>query len=81
MAILFWRSCKLTLFGSVITRKSFHVKGHSAVFQIFVQVRGQVSIMTSPLAWTNSAGMLSTPVEFLIFSAFTAASTTARRIG
>ena len=34
-----------------------------------------MSIMASPPAWTNSAGMLSTPADFPIFSALTAAST------
>ena len=40
-----------------------------------------MSIMVSPPAWTNSAGMLSTPADFPIFSALTAASTSSRRIG
>ena len=37
--------------------------------------------MASPPAWTNSAGMLSTPADFSIFSALTAVSTSSRRIG
>ena len=36
-----------------------------------------MSIMASP-AWTNSAGMLSTPSDFPSFSALTAASTSSR---
>ena len=40
-----------------------------------------MSIMTSHPAWTNSAGMLSTPADFPIFSALTAASNSSRRIG
>ena len=40
-----------------------------------------MSIMASPPAWTNSAGMLTTPADFPIFSALTAASTCSRRIG
>ena len=39
-----------------------------------------MSIMASLLAWTNSAGMLSTPADFPIFIALTAASTFSRRI-
>ena len=38
-------------------------------------------IMVSPLAWINSAGMLSTPADFPIFSALTAASTSSHRKG
>ena len=38
-------------------------------------------ITSSPPAWTSSAGMLSTPVDFSIFSDCTAASTSFRRMG
>ena len=55
--------------------------GHSPVFQILLQIEFRVSIMASPPAWTNSAGILSTPADFPIFSALTAASTSSRRIG
>ena len=55
--------------------------GHSPVFQILLQIAVRMSIMASPPAWTNSAGMLSTPADFPIFSALTAASTSFRRIG
>ena len=55
--------------------------GHSPVFQILLQIVVRMSIMASPSAWTNSAGMLSTPADFPIFSALTAASTSSRRIG
>ena len=55
--------------------------GHSPVFQILLQVEVRMSIMVSPPACTNSAGMLSTPTDFPIFSALTAASTYARSIG
>ena len=54
--------------------------GHSPVFQILLQIVVRKSIMASLPAWTNSAGMLSTPADFLIFSALTAASTSSRRI-
>ena len=37
--------------------------------------------MAFPLALSNSAGMLSTPADFPIFSTLIAASTTPRRIG
>ena len=55
--------------------------GHSPVFQILLQIAVRTSIMASPPAWTNSAGMLSMPADFPIFSALTAASTSSRRIG
>ena len=56
--------------------------GHSPVFQILLQIVVSMSIMASiPAAWTNSAGMLSAPADFPIFSALTAASTFSRRIG
>ena len=34
--------------------------GHSPVFQILLHIAVRMSIMASPPAWTNSAGMLST---------------------
>ena len=55
--------------------------GHSPVLQILLQIAVRMSIMASPSAWTNSAGMLSMPADFPIFSALTAASTSCRRIG
>ena len=47
--------------------------GHSPAFLLQIVVR--MLIKASPPAWTNSAGMLSTPSDFPIFSALTAAST------
>ena len=55
--------------------------GHSPVFQILLQIAVRMSIMASPPALTNSAGKLSTPADFPIFSVLTAASTSSRRIG
>ena len=55
--------------------------GHSPVLQILLQIAVKMSIMASPSAWTNSAGMLSMPADFPIFSTLTAASTASRRIG
>ena len=54
--------------------------GHSPVFQILLQIAVRMSIMAFPPAWTNSAGMLSTPADFPIFSVLTAASISSRRI-
>ena len=54
--------------------------GHSPVFQILLQIAVRMSVMASPPASINSAGMLSTPADFPIFSALTAASTSSRRI-
>ena len=50
-------------------------------FPILLQLEVRISIVASPPVWTNSAGMLSTPADFPIFSALTAASTASRRIG
>ena len=55
--------------------------GRSPIFQILLQIVVRMSVMASPPAWTNYAGMLSTPADFPIFSALTAASTSSRRIG
>ena len=55
--------------------------GHSLVFQILLQLEVRMPIMASLPAWTISVGMLSTPADFPIFSALTAASTSSRRIG
>ena len=55
--------------------------GHFPVFQILFQIVVRISIMASLPAWTNAAGMLSTPADFPVFSALTAASTSSRRIG
>ena len=55
--------------------------GHSHVFQILFQIDVRVSMMASTPDWTNSAGVLSTPADFPIFSAMTGASTTFRTIG
>ena len=55
--------------------------GLSSVFQISLQIVVRVSIMASPPALTNFAGVLSTPADFPTFSALTAASTSSRRIG
>ena len=55
--------------------------GHYPDFQILLQIEVRMSIMASPPAWTNSASMLSTPTDFPVFSALTAASNSSRRIG
>ena len=65
----------------VITRDWVHVVGHSPVFQILLQIVVRMSVMASAPAWINSAGMLSTPADFPIFSALTAASICSRRTG
>ena len=50
-----------------------HSHGHSPVFKILFQTEVRTSSMASPPDLTNSAGMLSTPADFPIFSALTAA--------
>ena len=49
------------------------------VFFLVAQVR--TSLMAFPPAWIKYAGILSTPADFLIFSVFTAATISSRRIG
>ena len=55
--------------------------GHSPVFQNLLQIVVRMSIMAFPPAWTNSAGILSKPADFPIFSSLTAGSTSSLRIG
>ena len=56
--------------------------GHFPVFQILLRIEVGISIMASPPAWTNFADMLSTPADFPVFSALTAAATSSSlRIG
>ena len=55
--------------------------GESPVFQILLQIVVRMSVMAFTPAWTNSAGMFSTPADFPVFSALTTASTSSRRIG
>ena len=49
--------------------------GHSPLCQILLQTVVRAVITFSPLAWTSSAGMLSTPADFPFFNDCTAAST------
>ena len=42
---------------------------HFPVFQILLQIEVGMSMMASPPALSNSAGVLSTPTDFPIFSA------------
>ena len=55
--------------------------GHSPVFQILLQIELRMSIMASLPDLTNSAGVLSTPADFPIFSSLTVVSTSFLRIG
>ena len=45
-----------------------------SVFQIALHIEVRMFIMACPPAWTNSAGMLSTPADFHISIALNAAS-------
>ena len=54
---------------------------HSPVCQILLQIVVRAVITSSPPAWTSSAGMLTTPADFLYFSDCTAASTSLRSMG
>ena len=55
--------------------------GHFPVFQILLQIEVRMSSKASPPVWTNYVGMLSTPADFPIFSALTAAATSFHIIG
>ena len=67
--------------GSVVTKDWVHGVSHSPVCQILLQIVVRAVITSSPLAWTSSAGMLSTPADFPYFNDCTAASTSLRRMG
>ena len=58
-----------------------HRFGPSSECQILLQIVVRAVIMCFPPAWTNSAGMLSTPADFLFVNDCTAASTSLRRVG
>ena len=64
-----------------MTKDWVHGVGHSPVCQILLQIVVRAVITSSPPAWTSSAGMLSTPADFLYFSGCTAASTSLQRMG
>ena len=57
-----------------MTKDWVHGDGHSPVCQIVLQIVVRAVITSSPPAWTSSAGMLSTPADFLFFNDCTAAS-------
>ena len=76
----FWHSCRLPFLGSVMTKDWVHGVGHSPVCQILLQIVVR-AVITSPPAWTRSAGMLSTPTDFPFFNDCTASSTSLRRMG
>ena len=63
-----------------MTKDWVHGVGHSAVCQILLQIVVRAVIISSPPAWTSSAGMLSTPADFPFFNDCTAASTSLRRM-
>ena len=52
----------------IITIDLLQSVGHSPVFKILLKTVVKMSIMASPPALTNSAGMLSTSTDFPIFS-------------
>ena len=64
-----------------MTKDWVHGVGHSPVCQILLQIVVRAMITSSPPAWTSSAGMLSIPADFPLFSSCTAASTSLRRMG
>ena len=76
MTLLVWM-----MRGNVMTEDWVHGVGHLPVCQIVFQIIMRAVITSSPPAWTSSAGMLSTPADFLFFSDCTAASTSLRRMG
>ena len=64
-----------------MTKDWVHGVGHSPVCQILSQIVVRAVITSSQPAWTNSAGMLSTPADFPFFSDFTATSTSLLMMG
>ena len=48
-----------------MTKDWVHGVGHSPVCEILLQIVVRAVITSSPPAWTSSAGMLSTPADFL----------------
>ena len=58
-----------------------HPVGDSPIFKTLLQTEVRASLIVFPPALTNSAGMYSTPADFPIFSASTAAYTSSRRTG
>ena len=48
-----------------MTKDGNHGVGHSPVCQILLQIVVRAVITSSSPAWTSSAGMLSTPADFL----------------
>ena len=65
----------------VITRDLVLSVGTSPAFKVLLQTGVRTSVMPSSPALTNSAGILSTPADFSIFSDIATVSTSVRRIG
>ena len=57
-----------------MTKVWVHGVGHSPVFRFLSQIEVRSVITSSSPAWTSSAGMLSTPVDFPFFNDCTAAA-------
>ena len=64
-----------------MTKDWVHGVFHTPSCQILLQIVLRAVITSSPPAWTSSAGMLSTPADFLYVSGCTAASTSLQRMG
>ena len=64
-----------------LTKDWVNGAGHSPVCEIILQIVVRAVIISSPPAWTSSAGRLSNPADFPFFSNCTAASTSLRRMG
>ena len=67
---LFWHCCRLSFLGNMVTKNWVH----SPVCLILLQIVMR-AVITSPPAWTSSAGMLSTPADFPYFIDCTVATT------
>ena len=64
-----------------MTKDWVHGVGHSPVCQILLQIVLRAVIISSPPAWTSSAGMLLTPADFPFLNDCTTGSTSLRRMG
>ena len=65
----------------MVTNDWVYGVGHSPVRQILSKIVVTAVITSFSLAWTSSAGILSTPADFPFLNDCTAASTSLRRMG
>lgn len=67
MAWQFWHVLKFPILGNRITIKVVQSSGYLSVLNIWLHIQVYNLVMDSPLACSNSAGMLSIPGDFTLF--------------